>query len=282
MPPQKRSPFISQFGFETETRYITPDEREYVSMPPGKIALVTGAGSGIGRAVSLALHRDGYSVALAGRRVGELEKTAARAEPAANRMLVIPTDVTRPAEVRSLFEEAKEAYGRLDLLFNNAGTATPAISIEDLSFEQWTQAVDVNLTGAFLCAQEAIRIMKAQEPRGGRIINNGSIAAYAPRPNSAPYTATKHAITGLTKSISLDGRKYDIACGQIDIGNAATDMTERMAAGIEQANGTISVEPRLDLKHVCDAVLYMANLPLEANVQFMTVMATKMPFVGRG
>jgi NAD(P)-dependent dehydrogenase (short-subunit alcohol dehydrogenase family) len=278
----KRFPFISQFGFETETRYITPDEMEYESMPPGKIALVTGAGSGIGRAVSLALHRDGYSVVLAGRRVGELEKTAARAEPAADRMLVIPTDVTKPAEVRSLFEEAKEAYGRLDLLFNNAGTATPAIPIEDLSFEQWTQAVDVNLTGAFLCAQEAIRIMKAQEPRGGRIINNGSIAAYAPRPNSTPYTATKHAITGLTKSISLDGRKYDIACGQIDIGNAATDMTERMAAGIEQANGTISVEPRLDLKHVCDAVLYMANLPLEANVQFMTVMATKMPFVGRG
>src|SRR5262245_50187542 len=197
-------------------------------------------------------------------------------------MLVVPTDATRPAEVRSLFARANDAFGRLDLLFNNAGTFTPAIPIEDLTFEQWTQAVDVNLTGVFLCAQEAIRMMKAQRPRGGRIINNGSISAQAPRPNSAPYTATKHAITGLTKCISLDGRKYDIACGQIDIGNAATEMTERMAAGVEQANGTTAVEPRMDLKHVCDAVLYMANLPLEANVQFMTVMATKMPLVGRG
>jgi len=251
-------------------------------MPLGNIAVVTGAGSGIGRAVSLALHRDGYSVVLAGRRVAELENTAARGERAGNRMLVVPTDVTKPGEVRSLFAKTKETFGRLDLLFNNAGTGTPPIPMEDLTFEQWTRAVDVNLTGAFLCAQEAIRIMKAQQPRGGRIINNGSISAHVPRPNSAPYTATKHAITGLTKCISLDGRKYDIACGQIDIGNAATEMTERMAAGAEQANGTISAEPRLDLKHVCDAVLYMANLPLDANVQFMTVMATKMPFVGRG
>ena len=250
-------------------------------MPLGKIALVTGAGSGIGRAVSLALHGDGYSVVLAGRRVAELEKTAASGERS-NHMLVVPTDVTKPDSVRSLFAETKRTFGRLDLLFNNAGTGTPPIPMEDLTFEQWTQAVDVNLTGAFLCAQEAIRIMKTQQPRGGRIINNGSISAHVPRPNSAPYTATKHAITGLTKCVSLDGRKYDIACGQIDIGNAATEMTERMAAGIEQPHGAISVEPRLDLKHVCDAVLYMANLPLEANVQFMTVMATKMPFIGRG
>jgi len=251
-------------------------------MPVGKIAVVTGAGSGIGRAVSLALHGDGYSVVLAGRRVAELEKTAAHAGRDDNRMLAIPTDVTKPVEVRSLFARTKEEFGRLDLLFNNAGAMTPAVPMEDLTFEQWTQAVDVNLTGAFLCAQEAIRMMKGQQPRGGRIINNGSISAHVPRPNSAPYTATKHAITGLTKSISLDGRKYDIACGQIDIGNASTDMTKRMAAGVEQANGTISAEPRLDLKHVCDAVLYMANLPVDANVQFMTVMATKMPFIGRG
>jgi NAD(P)-dependent dehydrogenase (short-subunit alcohol dehydrogenase family) len=184
--------------------------------------------------------------------------------------------------VRSLFERTREELGRLDLLFNNAGTATPGIPMEDITFEQWTSAVGVNLTGAFLCAQEAIRIMKAQEPRGGRIINNGSISAHTPRPNSAPYTTTKHAITGLTKCISLDGRPFDIACGQIDIGNAATEMTEKMASGIAQPNGTVMVEPRMDLKHVCDAVLYMANLPLEANVQFMTVMATKMPFIGRG
>jgi NAD(P)-dependent dehydrogenase (short-subunit alcohol dehydrogenase family) len=251
-------------------------------MPLGKIALVTGAGSGIGRAVSLALHGDGYSVVLAGRRDEELEKTAAQAQHGDNRMLVVPADVTKPEQVRLLFAMAKDAFGRLDVLFNNAGISSPAVPMEDLTFEQWTAAVDVNLTGAFLCAQEAIRIMKAQEPRGGRIINNGSIAAHAPRPNSAPYSATKHAITGLTKSISLDGRKYDIACGQIDIGNAATEMTQRMAAGIEQPSGAMMVEPRLDLKHVCDAVLYMANLPLDANVQFMTVMATKMPLIGRG
>ena len=251
-------------------------------MPSGKVAIVTGAGSGIGRAVSLALHADGYSVVLAGRRVNELENTAAQADDSHGKPIVVPTDVTRPDQVRSLFATTREIYGRLDLLFNNAGVSTPAIPMEDLSFEQWTAAVDVNLTGAFLCAQEAIKIMKAQTPRGGRIINNGSISAYVPRPNSVAYTATKHAITGLTKSISLDGRKYDIACSQIDIGNAATEMTVRMAAGIEQANGTRMVEPRIDLKHVCDAVLYMANLPLEANVQFMTVMASKMPFIGRG
>jgi len=248
----------------------------------GKVALVTGAGSGIGRAVSLALFHDGYSVVLAGRRPEELEKTAAQAGPADNRLGVVPTDITRPDQVRLLFGKTRDTFGRLDLLFNNAGISTPAVPMEDLTFEQWTTAVNVNLTGAFLCAQEAIRIMKAQNPRGGRIINNGSISAHAPRPNSVAYTATKHAITGLTKCISLDGRKYDIACGQIDIGNAATEMTNRMAAGIEQPSGAMMVEPRIDLKHVCDAVLYMANLPLEANVQFMTVMATKMPFVGRG
>jgi NAD(P)-dependent dehydrogenase (short-subunit alcohol dehydrogenase family) len=250
-------------------------------MPLRKIALVTGAGSGIGRAVSLALHSDGYAVVLAGRRVSELEKTA-QADHSENRMLVVQTDVTKPDEVRSLFAKAKDAFGRLDLLFNNAGVSTPPVPMEDLTFKQWTEAVEVNLTGAFLCAQQAIKIMKAQQPPGGRIINNGSISAHAPRPNSVPYTATKHAITGLTKCISLDGRKYDIACGQIDIGNAATEMTEPMAAGVAQANGTMAVEPRMDLKHVCDAVLYMANLPLQANVQFMTVMATKMPFIGRG
>jgi NAD(P)-dependent dehydrogenase (short-subunit alcohol dehydrogenase family) len=238
--------------------------------------VVTGAGSGIGRSVALALHGVGYSVAIAGRRVAALEETAG------GEMLVVPTDVSKPEDVRALFGRVKEEYGRLDLLFNNAGMGAPGVPMEDLTFEQWSAVVGVNLTGSFLCAQEAIRIMKAQEPRGGRIINNGSISAYAPRPNSAPYTATKHAITGLTKSISLDGRKHDIACGQIDIGNAATELTERMASGIVQASGAVMPEPRMDLKHVADAVLYMASLPLEANVQFMTVMATKMPFVGRG
>ena len=196
-------------------------------------------------------------------------------------MLVVPTDVGNPDSVRALFAKTKEAFGRLDVLFNNAGIGAPGVPMEDLTYDQWNAVVQVNLTGAFLCAQEAIRMMKAQQPRGGRIINNGSISAHAPRPNSAPYTATKHAITGLTKSISLDGRNFDIACGQIDIGNAATELTERMAAGILQANGSTMVEPRMDLKHVADAVVYMANLPLDANVQFMTVMATKMPFVGR-
>jgi len=247
----------------------------------GKIALVTGAGTGIGRAVSVALESAGYALVLAGRRAQELEKTAALAT-SSSRMLAVPTDVSKPESVQALFAKIKEAFGRLDVLFNNAGTGAPAIPMEDLTFAQWNAVVSVNLTGAFLCAQEAIKLMKSQSPRGGRIINNGSISAHVPRPNSAPYTATKHAITGLTKCISLDGRKYDIACGQIDIGNAATEMTERMSAGVPQANGTTMVEPRMDVLHVAEAVLYMASLPLEANVQFMTVMATKMPLVGRG
>ena len=251
-------------------------------MANDRIALVTGAGSGIGRAVSIALHSAGYSVVLAGRRGAELEKTAELVDRPGGKMLPVSTDVSKPESVRALFASVKETFGRLDVLFNNAGTFGPGIPMEDLTYEQWSAVVAVNLTGAFLCAQEAIKIMKAQHPRGGRIINNGSISAYAPRPNSAPYTATKHAVTGLTKCISLDGRKYDIACGQIDIGNAATEMTEQMAAGVSQANGSLMAEPRLDLRHVAEAVVYMANLPLEANVQFMTVMATKMPFVGRG
>ena len=247
-----------------------------------KIALVTGAGTGIGRAVSLALHSAGYSVVLAGRRTAELERTAALAAPSDARMLPVPTDVSKPEEVRALFAKTREAFGRLDLLFNNAGIGAPGIPMEDLTYEQWSTVVGVNLTGAFLCAQEAIRLMKTQDPRGGRIINNGSISAHVPRPNSAPYTATKHAITGLTRSISLDGRKYHIACGQIDIGNAATEMTARMADGVPQPNGTTMVEPCMDVRHVAEAVLYMASLPLDANVQFMTVMATNMPFIGRG
>jgi len=248
----------------------------------GRIALVTGAGSGIGRAVSVALQAAGYSVVLAGRRAAELERTAGMATPGGGVMVAAPTDVGDPAAVRALFSKAKNAFGRLDVLFNNAGIGAPGIPMEDLTYEQWSAVVSVNLTGAFLCAQEAIKIMKAQAPRGGRIINNGSISAHAPRPNSAPYTATKHAITGLTKCISLDGRKYDIACGQIDIGNAATEMTARMAAGVPQADGSRKPEPVMDVRHVADAVLYMANLPLDANVQFITVMATKMPLVGRG
>jgi NAD(P)-dependent dehydrogenase (short-subunit alcohol dehydrogenase family) len=246
------------------------------------IAIVTGAGSGIGRAASLALVANGYSVVLAGRRAESLEKTAAEAKALEGRTLVVPTDVAAPESVKALFAKTREAFGRLDVLFNNAGIGTPAIPMEDLPLESWRSVVDVNLTGAFLCAQEAIRMMKAQSPRGGRIINNGSISAYTPRPDSVAYTATKHAITGLTKCIALDGRKHDIACGQIDIGNAATDLTERMASGVAQADGSIKAEPRMDLKHVADAILYMANLPLEANVQFLTVMATKMPFIGRG
>jgi NAD(P)-dependent dehydrogenase (short-subunit alcohol dehydrogenase family) len=240
-----------------------------------KIALVTGAGSGIGRAVSIALSSTGFAVVLAGRRREELEKTATLA-PGETR--VAPADITDPESVKALFS----GLDRLDLLFNNAGMGAPAVPMDELTFEQWAEVVNVNLTGTFLCAQQAIRIMKNQKPRGGRIINNGSISALAPRPNSAPYTATKHAVTGLTKSISLDGRAFDIACGQIDIGNAATEMTERMSKGVPQANGTMIVEPRMELKHVADAVLYMAGLPLDANVQFMTVMATKMPLVGRG
>jgi NAD(P)-dependent dehydrogenase (short-subunit alcohol dehydrogenase family) len=247
-----------------------------------KIALVTGAGSGIGRAASLALQSAGYSVVLAGRRSAELEKTAAMREPSGGRMLPIPTDVSQPESVDALFAKVKQEFGRLDVLFNNAGLNAPGIPIEDLTFETWTAIVNVNLTGAFLCAQAAFRLMKDQDPRGGRIINNGSISATAPRPNHVPYTATKHAITGLTKCFSLDGRKYDIACSQIDIGNAATEMTDRMTAGVMQADGSTRVEPRMDLRHVADAVVFMANLPLEANVQFMTIMATKMPLVGRG
>jgi NAD(P)-dependent dehydrogenase (short-subunit alcohol dehydrogenase family) len=230
----------------------------------------------------LALHAAGYSVVLAGRRVAELNRTAATAKPSDGELLPVPTDVSQPDSVARLFARTRDAFGRLDVLFNNAGTNAPGIPMEDLTYEQWSTVVGANLTGAFLCAQQAIRIMKAQTPRGGRIINNGSISAYAPRPNSAPYTATKHAITGLTKSISLDGRPYDIACGQIDIGNAATEMTERMTAGVPQANGTTMVEPRIDVRHIAEAVVYMAGLPLDANVQFMTVMATKMPLVGRG
>ncbi|MBI4903896.1 MAG: SDR family oxidoreductase [Acidobacteria bacterium] len=248
----------------------------------GKVALVTGAGSGIGRAVALTLQAAGYSVALAGRRAAELDITASRADANGPPMLAVPTDISQPDQVKSLFARAKETFGRLDVLFNNAGKGAPAIPMEDLTYEQWRSVVGVNLTGAFLCAQEAIRMMKSQSPRGGRIINNGSISAQTPRPHSAPYTATKHAITGLTKSIALDGRPFDIACGQIDIGNAATEMTERMTGGVPQANGTMMVEPRMNVQHVADAVLYMANLPLESNVLTMTIMATKMPLVGRG
>ncbi len=243
---------------------------------------MTGAGSGIGRAASLALHAAGYSIVLAGRRIEQLNETAARAQASEGKLLVVPTDVGRPDHVRTLFATTKESFGRLDVLFNNAGLNAPGIPMEDLSYERWTEVVNVNLTGAFLCAQEAIRLMKTQQPRGGRIINNGSLSAYMPRPNSAPYTATKHAITGLTKCISLDGREHDIACSQLDIGNAVTEMSERMAGGVRQANGTTMVEPRMDVRHVADAVVFMANLPLDANVQFMTVMATKMPYVGRG
>ncbi len=246
-----------------------------------RVAMVTGAGTGIGRAAALALVEAGYAVVLAGRHRESLEGTA-RSAPAGARTLVVPTDVSDPAAVKALFAATKDACGRLDVLFNNAGIGAPAIPLEDLSYEQWRAVVETNLTGAFLCTQEAFRLMKAQAPRGGRIINNGSISAHTPRPYSAPYTATKHAITGLTKSTSLDGRRYDIACGQIDIGNAATDMTARMEAGVPQADGSMRPEPRMDLVHVARAVVYMANLPLEANVQFLTVMATKMPFIGRG
>ncbi len=248
----------------------------------GKVALITGASAGIGRATAIRLLDAGWRVVLAGRRAAELDATIAKAGVGADRALAVPTDVADPASVAALFERTRAVFGRLDLLFNNAGIGAPAIPLEELTYEQWQAVVDVNLTGAFLCTQQAFRIMKDQSPRGGRIINNGSISAHAPRPNSAPYTSTKHAITGLTKSTSLDGRKYDIACGQIDIGNAATDMAARMANGVPQANGTIAAEPLMDVAHVADAVLHMASLPPDANVQFMTVMATKMPFVGRG
>jgi NAD(P)-dependent dehydrogenase (short-subunit alcohol dehydrogenase family) len=246
---------------------------------PSKVAIVTGAGSGIGKYSATALGREGYAVVLAGRRRETLEAVAR--EIGGSRTLVAPTDVTDPASVRELFARTKDAFGRLDLLFNNAGISSGG-ALEDLTYERWKSVVDTNLTGAFLCTQEAFKIMKSQEPRGGRIINNGSISAHTPRPNSAPYTASKHGVTGLTKATSLDGRKYDIACGQIDIGNAATEMVERMKKGVPQANGTIAVEPTMDPADVARAVVYMASLPLDANVQFMTVMATKMPFIGRG
>ena len=245
-----------------------------------KVAIVTGAGSGIGKAAALALLREGYAVALAGRRKDMLEAVAREAQPGA-RTLVVPTDVADPASIRALFARTKEAFGRLDVLFNNAGIGAPAVPLEDLSYEQWKAVVDTNLTGSFICTQEAFKIMKSQQPRGGRIINNGSISAHAPRPGSIAYTSTKHAVTGLTKTTSLDGRKYDIACGQIDVGNAETPLTERMKKGVPQANGSVEVEPTMAVEHVANAVVYMASLPLDANVQFLTVMATKMPFVGR-
>jgi NAD(P)-dependent dehydrogenase (short-subunit alcohol dehydrogenase family) len=247
-----------------------------------KVALVTGAGSGIGRAVSHALMHDGYAVVLAGRRMEPLQETVDLAEADAARCLCVPTDVGKPQQVAELFAQAEQAFGRLDLLFNNAGSYTPGVSMEELSYEQWQATVDVNLTGPFLCAQQAIRIMKAQIPKGGRIINNGSISAHVPRPFSAPYTSTKHAITGLTKSISLDCRNDNIACGQIDIGNAETPMTRAMPKGVPQANGERAAEPVMDVAHVAEAVLQMASLPLDTNVQFMTIMATSMPYIGRG
>ena len=247
-----------------------------------KVAIISGAGTGIGRQSALALARVGFAVVLAGRRVEPLETTVADIEDAGGRATAISTDVTDPASVEALFSKAKAIYGRVDLLFNNAGRGAPRVPLEELTVEQWRDVVDVNLTGSFLCTQAAFRVMKDQNPRGGRIINNGSVSAHAPRPDSAPYTSTKHAITGLTKSASLDGRKYDIACGQIDIGNALTEMTGRMQDGIPQANGDVVVEPTMDVENVAQAVVYMASLPLDANVQFMTVMATKMPYVGRG
>lgn len=251
-------------------------------MTENKYALVTGAGSGIGKSIALALAKDGYALALAGRRSAPLEETAKAAQACGVETLVVPTDISDPTAVAHLFAQIKERFGRLDLLFNNAGIFARAVSLEELEYEQWKSAIDINLTGAFLCTQGAFRLMKEQEPRGGRIINNGSISAHAPRPNAVSYTATKHAITGLTKATSLDGRKYDIACGQIDIGNAASEMTEIMSRGVLQADGSTRPEPLMDTEHVARAVLYMASLPLDANVQFMTVMATKMPFLGRG
>ena len=246
-----------------------------------QVAVVTGAGSGIGKACALALARAGYRVVLAGRRAEALEQVVAQAG-GGDALLAVPTDVTQPAQVDALFAAALARFGRVDVLFNNAGISANGIAFEDLTFERWRAVVDTNLNGMFLCAQAAFRAMKAQSPRGGRIINNGSISAHSPRPDSAPYTATKHAVTGLTKSISLDGRAYDIACGQIDIGNAVTEMAARMATGVKQADGRVMAEPMMDVGRVADAVLHMASLPLEANVQFMTLMATKMPLVGRG
>jgi NAD(P)-dependent dehydrogenase (short-subunit alcohol dehydrogenase family) len=247
-----------------------------------EVAMVTGAGSGIGKAVALGLLEEGYSVVLAGRRAAMLEQTVKDAGSSGAHALAVPTDISDPDSVRALFKATRDTFGRLDLLFNNAGTTARGVPLEELTFEEWKSVLDVNLTGAFLCTQQAFLLMKEQQPQGGRIINNGSLSAYVPRPNSAPYTATKHAITGLTKSSSLDGRRYNIACGQIDIGNAGTDMTASMATGALQANGQTAPEPRIDLVHIVRAVIYMASLPLDANVQFMTVMATKMPFIGRG
>jgi NAD(P)-dependent dehydrogenase (short-subunit alcohol dehydrogenase family) len=247
-----------------------------------KVVIVTGASSGIGKEVALAFLRERYSVALAGRRRELLEQVAAEGRKSNSPSLVVQTDVRDPESVRNLFARTYETFGRLDVLFNNAGIGAPPVPLEDLTFDKWQAVVETNLTGAFLCTQEAFRIMKTQQPRGGRIINNGSISAHAPRPNSAPYTATKHAMIGLTKSTSLDGRKYDIACGQIDIGNAGTELTRRMEQGVPQASGVIAPEPTFDVGHVAEAVVYMANLPLDTNVQFLTIMATKMPFVGRG
>jgi NAD(P)-dependent dehydrogenase (short-subunit alcohol dehydrogenase family) len=246
-----------------------------------KVVIITGAGTGIGRATAFAFLKEGFAVVLAGRRRDLLEQTKAAGAPEGE-ALVVPTDVADPLSVRNLFTRTTETFGRLDVLFNNAGTGAPAIPLEDIAFEQWKAVVDVNLTGVFLCTQEAFRIMKSQSPRGGRIINNGSISAHAPRPDSAPYTSTKHGVTGLTKATALDGRKYDIACSQIDIGNAATELTSKMKDGIIQAHGQVTPEPRMDVEHAAQAVLYMASLPLDANVQFMTIMATKMPFIGRG
>jgi NAD(P)-dependent dehydrogenase (short-subunit alcohol dehydrogenase family) len=248
----------------------------------GRVAVVTGAGTGIGKAAALALLADGYRVALAGRRREVLERAASEAGAVAERALVVPTDVTDPAAVKALFARTREAWGRVDVLFNNAGTGAPAVPLEDLTYEQWRRVVDVNLNGMFLCAQEAIRVMKGQDPRGGRIINNGSISAHTPRPHSGPYTATKHAVTGLTKCISLDGRSYDVAGSQIDVGNALTDLSAKMARGVPQADGSVRAEPLMDVAHVGRAVLHIANLPLDVNVPFMTIMATKMPYVGRG
>ena len=261
-------------------------------MNPEKVAVVTGAGSGVGRAAAVTLYGNGYAVVAAGRREEALRETVAEmararngsggAEGKAPAALAVPADVTSHASVRALFAAARDRFGRVDVLFNNAGIGVPGVPLEDLSLQDWQRVVDTNLTGSFLCTQEAVKIMKAQDPRGGRIINNGSVSAHVPRPNSAPYTATKHAVQGLTRATSLDGRKYDIACGQIDIGNAATDMTRRMDDGVPQPDGSMMVEPRMDADDVARAVVYMASLPLEANVQFMTVMATKMPYIGRG
>src|SRR4051812_30581322 len=249
---------------------------------PERVAVVTGAGSGVGRAVALALAREGYSVVVAGRRADALEATVAHGSAEGPAMLAVPTDVGDSAAVRALFARTHEAFGRLDLLFNNAGRGAPPVPLEELTDGQWSSVLETIVTGTFFCTREAIRLMKAQQPRGGRIVNNGSISAHVPRPNSAPYTAAKHAITGLTKSVALDGREHDIACGQIDIGNAATDMTERISQGVLQAHGEVAAEPTMDVEHVARAVVYMASLPLDANVLFLTVMATKMPFVGRG